>query len=473
MRQRLTITILGVVAATLLVASLGTLVLVHRAATGTSRQELLGETIAIGEHAPPALFKSARIGFVHFVEHAAGIEAVGLVALGPAGNIVGKLPSGIREGDLPLQTLANGYPVSGSKGNLVFAIVPITLSRRQAVGLKLPLAYQDFLVTVRKVKSPGGGEFYFLAVAGGALVIAAFIAAFLSRRITRPLVDAVETTRRIAAGDLEAKVPVVKTDLPELAALATSINTMSASLSRSRSLERQFLLSVSHDLRTPLTSIRGYAEAIGDGAAPDPAAAAAIISMEAKRLDRLVQDLLELARLDARRFSLDMQRTNCAKIVADASEGLRPAVEGAGLEFVVSIAAAQGMPDPRSWVSADPDRLGQVVANLIENAVKFATKRVMVDVTALADGVRVTVEDDGPGIPSVDLPHIFERHYTSHRAPVRAVGSGLGLAIVAELVQAMGAVVQAQSPLTPFGGTRMVLRLNRWKSLTNGCATET
>ncbi len=184
-------------------------------------------------------------------------------------------------------------------------------------------------------------------------------------------------------------------------------------------------------------------------------------------MDRLVQDLLELARLDARRFSLDMQRTNCAKIVADASEGLRPAVEGAGLEFVVSIAAAQGMPDPRSWVSADPDRLGQVVANLIENAVKFATKRVMVDVTALADGVRVTVEDDGPGIPSVDLPHIFERHYTSHRAPVRAVGSGLGLAIVAELVQAMGAVVQAQSPLTPFCGTRMVLRLNRWKSLTN------
>lgn len=467
MRKRLTIAILSLVAGTLLVATVGTIVLVHRAATVTSRQELLSETIAIGEHAPPALFKSPRVAFVHFVERAAGIRAVDLVAVGSDGTLVGRLPPGIRIRDLPIPALVDGYPASGSAGSLVFAAVPVTLSRAEATRLRLPLSYQDFIVTERSVKSPGGGAIYFLAIAGGALAIAAVVAAFLSKRFTRPLVGAVETTERIAAGDLEAKVPVAKTDLPEVASLAAAINTMSESLSRARSMERQFLLSVSHDLRTPLTSIRGYAEAIGDGAASDPVAAAAIIGAEARRLDRLVNDLLELARLDVRRFSLDMQRVNCARIVAETSEALRPSVEAAGLELAVSIEGAQGPPDPRSWVSADPDRLGQVVANLIENAIEFATVRVGVSIAHTDDAVHVAVEDDGPGIPPEEVPHVFERHYTSRRSPQRVAGSGLGLAIVTELAHAMGATVEVQSSSPPQGGTRMVLRLNRWQSLGN------
>ncbi len=465
MRRRLTIAILSVVAGTLLVATVGALVLVHRAAIGTSRQELLSETIAIGEHAPPALFKSGRVGLVHFVERAAGIRAVDLVAVGPDGALAGRLPPGISARDLPISTLVDGYPASGSAGSLVFAAVPVTLSKVEATRQKLPPAYQDYLLTERSVRSPGGGAVYFVAIAGGALAIAAIVAAFLSKRFTRPLVDAVETTKQIAAGDLEAKVPVATGDLPEVASLATAINTMSESLSRARSMERQFLLSVSHDLRTPLTSIRGYAEAISDGTAPDPTAAAAIISSEARRLDRLVNDLLELARLDARRFSLDMQRVNCARIVADATEALRPLVDAAGLDLVVSIEGAQGPPDPLSWVSADPDRLGQVVANLVENAIKFATTRVGVSVVHGGDVVDVIVEDDGPGIASEDVPRVFERHYTARRSPQRLVGSGLGLAIVAELAHAMGAAVEVEPSSTLQGGARMVLRLNRWQSL--------
>jgi signal transduction histidine kinase len=118
-------------------------------------------------------------------------------------------------------------------------------------------------------------------------------------------------------------------------------------------------------------------------------------------------------------------------------------------------------------VNADPDRLAQVVANLIENALKFASATVTVGVARLAgaDLAVLWVDDDGPGIPAADLPRVFERLYTSSRAPARQVGSGLGLAIVAELVTAMGGSVRAESPLTAMGGTRMVVTLRTWSEL--------
>src|SRR5213078_4532728 len=124
---------------------------------------------------------------------------------------------------------------------------------------------------------------------------------------TRPLREAQDATRRISAGDLTTRLPVAKPGAKdELTSLAESINAMAESLERSKGLERQFLLSVSHDLRTPLTSIRGYAEALAERKAK-PGHAAAVILSEARRLERLVGDLLELAKLDARRFSLDMR----------------------------------------------------------------------------------------------------------------------------------------------------------------------
>src|SRR5207237_8190562 len=121
----------------------------------------------------------------------------------------------------------------------------------------------------------------------------------------------------------------------ELAALVRSINAMAESLERSKGLERQFLLSVSHDLRTPLTSIRGYAEALAERKAR-PGQAAAVILSEARRLERLVGDLLELAKLDARRFSLDMRATDICEVVADAAEGFKPAAQAAGVRLPVA-----------------------------------------------------------------------------------------------------------------------------------------
>ena len=226
---------------------------------------------------------------------------------------------------------------------------------------------------------------------------------------------------------------------------------MASSLERSKGLEQQFLLSISHDLRTPLTSIQGYAEAITDGATSDPAWAAGVIATEARRLDRLVGDLLDLAKLQARSFRLEMRPVDLAGITTATVDGFRPDAQAAGVTLALRAPAAL-------VVNGDGDRLAQVVANLVENALKFARAVVTVTVTADGGSALLLVDDDGRGIAPDDLPHVFERLYVTRHEPARREsGSGLGLAITRELVEAMGGEVAAQ--VAPGGGARMVVRL--------------
>ena len=207
---------------------------------------------------------------------------------------------------------------------------------------------------------------------------------------------------------------------------------------------------MSHDLRTPLTSIRGYAEAVADGTAPDSRAAAAIILAEAQRLERLVKDLLDLAKLETRQFTLDIVAVDIAELSRRAADGLVREATAAGIELHVRT------PPTAVVINTDPDRLGQVLANLLENALKYASNSIVLTVASTPDGVSITVIDDGPGIAPEDLPHVFERLYVARSQPVRKEsGSGLGLAIVRELVDAMGGQVTAAA--NPDGGTRMVV----------------
>jgi two-component system sensor histidine kinase BaeS len=264
--------------------------------------------------------------------------------------------------------------------------------------------------------------------------------------------EASAAAHRIAAGDLATRLPVP--DGPpgdELDELSRSINSMAADLERARTLDQQFLLSISHDLRTPLTSIRGYAEAIADGAAPDPAGAAGVIASEAERLDRLVADLLTLARLDGRAFALHPSVHDLTVPVNDAVRAFVPAAEAAGLTVSVRVA---GMP---ATVLADPARVQQVLGNLLANAAKLARSRIEVSIVAAPGGWLVRVDDDGPGIPADEREHVFERLYAARTVPARAeVGSGLGLAIVHQLVAAMGGTVRADD--SPLGGARLEVR---------------
>jgi signal transduction histidine kinase len=445
----MTVAILVLVAATLVLTSLGSFYFIRRAVISSAQQDLARQAGASAEYISTdhtTTLKGVRRE-LRVIAAAGAFAGIDLVRLYPNGTISGSLPSGLTAAQLDVPRLQRGEQTAGhTSGMVAYSAVPTTLP-----GLT---GFKPVLVITRQIRNPVNGLRYFVLVGAAALLIAALVAAGLARQLTRPLVAAVQTTRRIAAGDLDATVPVGRHDDPEFAQLAEAINTMGANLVRARDQERQFILSVSHELRTPLTSIRGYADAIVDGATDDPPGAAAVIGAEAGRLERLVQDLLDLARLDADRFSLDFRTVDAAAMAAMVAEGFRPRARELGLELAVAAGS-----DETLWVVADPDRLGQIVANLVENASSFARGRIDIGTGRTGEWPVIWVADDGPGIQPDQLSQVFERHFVSDRVRGRRVGSGLGLAIVSELAAAMGARVWAESPLTGGTGTRMVVAL--------------
>ena len=313
---------------------------------------------------------------------------------------------------------------------------------------------QVVVVASRRVSAVSGRTLvWFLGSSGLVLAGAALAGMWLAKRLVNPLRDIQATTTAIAGGDLTARVATAGSD--EVAELGQAVNGMASDLQRSKALDRQFLMSVSHDLRTPLTAISGYAEALQDGALDDPQSAGAVIGNHADRLDRLVGDLLDLAKLDANRFRFDLRPFDLAVTAGRTVAGLtRRAAEH---NLILTSSGVATLP-----VVADPDRTAQAVGNLIDNAIKFARTTVVVDVQPVVTGQSrwavVSVHDDGPGIPEADLPHIFDRLYTGSAQPDRAENpTGLGLAIVRELAGAMGGHVRAGN--APTGGAVLSIAL--------------
>lgn len=290
---------------------------------------------------------------------------------------------------------------------------PVLLARPVSVGLT---QWRPYLGT--------------LLIAGlGGLGLAALLAYLLSKRLTKPLGELTAATARVAAGHA-AQVPVEGTD--EIAALASQFNLMAGNLARARESEQTFLLSVSHELKTPITAIRGYGEALRDGAAT-PEEAGEVIERESTRLQRLVQDLLDLARLDQRAFTIRHETVDLAAVAREAQERYRPRAA----EFGVALGVEA--PQPAS-VTADHDRVMQAVSNLVENALRVTPAGGRVQVRAA--GTTLWVEDTGPGLTPDDRDHAFDRFFLYRRYGAdRPVGSGLGLAVVRELVHAMGGEV--------------------------------
>jgi two-component system OmpR family sensor kinase len=270
------------------------------------------------------------------------------------------------------------------------------------------------------------------ALVGGLLAAAA--AWFLARRISRPVARAASAARALAGG--RHPDPVPEEGAAELATLAVAFNDLSEQLARAREAERSFLLSVSHELKTPLTAIAGYAEALREGAvAADDAAET--ISAEAERLGRLVGDLLDLARMNTTGFSVHPTDIDLAEVADEAVRRYAHQAEA----FGVSLTALSDGPAP---AVADADRVLQVVSNLVENALRLTPSGGEVRVVASAG--RLQVEDTGPGLAEDDCRRAFDRFYLHSRyGRERPVGTGLGLAIVKELTQAMGGSVEVRS----------------------------
>jgi two-component system sensor histidine kinase BaeS len=276
-------------------------------------------------------------------------------------------------------------------------------------------------------------------------VLARTVAVRLSRRVA-PLQAASEA---VAAGDLGVRVEVTGED--EVTAVAHAFNDMAAQLEAARDREREFLVAVGHDLRTPLTTIAGYAEAIEDGRVDDAELGriAAVLGSESGRLRRLVEDLMLLARLEAREFTLRAEPVDLAAHLTGVVEGFRTRAEAARVALETRLNTV-------GVVEIDPDRIAQVVGNLLENALRYTPEAgaVRVGLDTVAGGVEISVTDTGPGIDPADVPHIFERLYVTARyRPVRPEGSGLGLSIVHELVTAMGGTVAVDS--VPGRGTTL------------------
>jgi two-component system sensor histidine kinase BaeS len=286
-----------------------------------------------------------------------------------------------------------------------------------------------------------------LLVGAGAAVFLAVLAAFgLARAIARPVGRVADATQRLAEEGRAVRVPVEGSR--ELAALASSFNDMADQLERARAAERAFLLSVSHELKTPLTAIRGYAEALEEGALRVDEAIATI-QREAARLEALVQDLLQLARMNRSEFSV---RSEPIDLAAAASEAVQR-YEARARSYGVRLEAISDGPAP---AVGDAERMLQVVSNLVENALRLTPAGGSVRIHAAPGSV--TVADTGPGLKPEELPHAFERFYlTSRYRGERSVGTGLGLAIVKQLVESMGGRVEVTSP--PGGPTRFTVRL--------------
>ena len=486
MRRRLTVTIVGIVVGALAVAGVGSLLLVARADRTHFQQRLYSQAQVISSNLDTLVFAKTnanRKNVLAIVAEVSRLEGVAIAVLQPGGTITpiqpsapllglfGRaqpLPSGLTSDDLQPSRLLSGQATSGSRGRLIWVAVPTSISssaleptglspaRAAAIQQRLAEIAPNgnipvvVVVTGRDTGTPGA-TIWFILAGLAALAVAAVVAGALSRRITMPLQAVERAAGRIAAGDLDQRVEISGGEYPEIASLASSINTMTGSLREARQRERHFFMSVSHDLRTPLTSIRGWAEAIADGAANDQQQAARVIGSEARRLERLVQDLLDLARLDSHSFSLRVSPTDVGAVASDTAEGFRPMVEQAGLTLEV-------LPTGHHLeAAADPDRLAQVVANLVENAYKYASSSIRVATVAANGSVVVTVEDDGPGIQAEERDRVFERLHASARSPARQAGSGLGLAIVKELTAAMGGTVSANTSPSGRGSLLSVI----------------
>ncbi|MFP3897268.1 MAG: sensor histidine kinase, partial [Anaerolineales bacterium] len=268
---------------------------------------------------------------------------------------------------------------------------------------------------------------FYLALGLGTLggtMIALLLGVLVARSLTSPLRELTEATRAMSSGDLDQHIPVRSQD--ELGELAQAFNQLSDDLLESRELRRQMTADIAHELRTPLSLILGHAEGLVDGVLPSSEETFEIIHDEARRLNRLIDDLRTLTLSDAGELALEREPMPPELLLERAVAGHRAATESRDVELTLT--AEEDLP----LVNADPDRVAQVLHNLLSNALRYTPEGGSVILSAsMSEGhVRFTVRDSGPGIPKEDLARIFSRFYRGDRARQRDDGgAGLGLAI--------------------------------------------
>lgn len=285
----------------------------------------------------------------------------------------------------------------------------------------------------------------------GVAILAGLMAFWLSRRVVEPVRKLETAAMDLEAGNLGRRVDVASPD--EIGSLARAFNNMAIAIERNENLRKQMTSDVAHELRSPLNNITGYLEAIADGVVEPDEATISSLRDEADLLVRLVADLEQISLADAGRQVLHREPVALGPVVAAATAMMGPRAASRGIELLCDSSTTL-------HVDGDPDRLGQVVRNLLENAITHTPHggAVRVQLAAIDDQAVLTVTDSGPGIPDEHLPLIFERFYRVDASRTRATGgAGLGLAIVQQLVQVHGGFVSASNAET--GGARITVTL--------------
>jgi signal transduction histidine kinase len=283
----------------------------------------------------------------------------------------------------------------------------------------------------------------------GGILVAGLLAWYLSRRITSPVLALSKATDQIARGRYEIDVPEVRGG-GEIGHLADRFSQMATRLSDAEQQERNFLMSVSHELRTPLTAIRGHVEALREGVAEDPTVRAASLDMiasESARLERLVGDVLDLAKLEAHRFTLLQEEVDMGRLCDQAYAAFGEQARRRGIAYDKNF-------ETGATIVTDGDRVLQIISNLLSNAFRWTPDggRIELDLAAPNGSVSVAVEDTGPGVADEEQDRIFRPFWSRDDS-----GTGLGLAIAHELAVALGGRIELSSK--PGRGSRFELVL--------------
>ncbi len=328
-------------------------------------------------------------------------------------------------------------------GEFLYVVVPLSSGERAG----LTRAGPRYIALARPVPEVRGAWRELAQPLAGAaalaLIAAVLVGMLLSRSITGPIARMTQASEAMARGDYAQTIPGGGQD--EVGRLAQAFNAMAREVKRAHQMERDLVANVSHDLKTPLTAIQGFAQALVDGTAQDrqaQARAAQIILEEAQRMRRLIQDLLDLARLESGQMPIAHEPVDLVALLADVGRTFGPRAEQSGITLSLRL------PPTLPPIPGDAVRLEQVFSNLLDNALRYTPAGGQIEVAAspTSEGtVEIIVSDTGCGIPPEELPRIFERFYRLDKARAGSGGTGLGLAIVREIVSAHEGSIRAAS----------------------------
>lgn len=340
---------------------------------------------------------------------------------------------------LVAQALA-GQKVSRTDPTTMYLAMPVWFKDQQVGVVYLSQSLQDVTVVLRDLRSR------WLLPTIIAVILSGLVGLLLSQAITSPLRRLTAAAGAVAQGDLDQQVPVASRD--ELGRLSLAFNEMTRHLQAARQMQVDFVANVSHELRTPLTSIKGLVETLRDGAVDDLEVRDDFLGMvedETDRLIRLINDLLFLSRVDSEALQLKRKAIDLRPLIQTSVNQLIPQAEKRNVTLKV---APSKVRSPQ-LAFVDPDRIGQVMLNLLDNAIKYSRPAGTVTISITSDqasAIIIQVKDEGIGIPADELSKIGRRFYRADKARSRTEGgSGLGLAIACSLVEAHGGQLQLES----------------------------